>query len=549
MNNLKADVSTVRVATYSRYSSKLQNDSSIEDQQRDTHAHAARQGWVVVADFVDKAISGSDGQRPQFLAMQAAAVRKQFDVLLLFNLARLSRDSVDQELAIRELEGEDIRIITTSDGYDSQSPMREFNRQIKGSMNEQHNKDLAANVHKGFTGMALKKYWCGGRPYGYQIKLKRDTANLDIHGEPAKLGSVLVVDPVQAKIVEEIFARYVNRESCLSIAKDLNARGVPSPGSTWARVERCKKGWRASGVNVIIENPRYTGLQRWNTSRFEKHWKTKKDRRKARPPSEWITHRDESLRIVTDEMFQQAQQRTKGRANADQRLRQGCKAAYLLSGLLRCAVCGSHYTMGDKFKYVCSAYNGGRACKNGVRVRRDALEAIILDPIRKDLKDPARVKKMAAEIEADFAQHMRQEEGRSAPEELLKLDARIAKLKGRLAVGDEDMDAADIQAAIDRADEKRRRLKAVQPVAQQRARIMALLPKAAAAYLRRIEAGMNQGNPQAVIDGRQVLKHMIGTITLTPGEDGSLWASYGVDHSFLVKGTGTTGIVGRGDRI
>jgi hypothetical protein len=50
---------------------------------------------------------------------------------------------------------------------------------------------------------------------------------------------------------------------------------------------------------------------------------------------------------VSDELFEQAQRRTRYRSNPDERLKCGYKPKYLLSGLLICDKCGSHYIIAD----------------------------------------------------------------------------------------------------------------------------------------------------------------------------------------------------------
>src|ERR1700682_4454378 len=100
----KPKVAEVRAVTYSRYSSDQQRASSIEDQRRNCAKRAAAEGWTITAQYADEAITGSDNRRPQYLAMLQAAARKEFDVLILDDLSRLTRDSVEQETAIRRLE-------------------------------------------------------------------------------------------------------------------------------------------------------------------------------------------------------------------------------------------------------------------------------------------------------------------------------------------------------------------------------------------------------------------------------------------------------------
>ena len=153
----------MRAALYARFSSDLQRASSIEEQFRNCRKRVATEGWAVVAEFADAAISGSDNSRPQYKAMLAAAVRGEFDVLLLDDLSRLTRDSVEQETTIRRLEFRGIRIVSTGDGYDSKSASRKIQRGVKGLMNEIFLDDLRQKVHRGLEGQALKRFWCGGK--------------------------------------------------------------------------------------------------------------------------------------------------------------------------------------------------------------------------------------------------------------------------------------------------------------------------------------------------------------------------------------------------
>jgi site-specific DNA recombinase len=160
----------MRAALYARFSSDLQRATSIEDQFRNCCKRAEGEGWTVVATFADAAMSGSDANRPQYRAMLEAAARCEFDVLIVDDLSRLTRDAVECERTIRRLEFAGLRIVATSDGYDSTSKARKVHRGFKGLMNEIFLDDLRERVHRGLTGQAQKHYWCGGRPYGYRLK-------------------------------------------------------------------------------------------------------------------------------------------------------------------------------------------------------------------------------------------------------------------------------------------------------------------------------------------------------------------------------------------
>ena len=71
----------MRVAIYARFSSDLQDIRSIADQLALAREHAARQGWLVVAEFTDAAISGASmANRPGLrdLMRTAEALSKRF---------------------------------------------------------------------------------------------------------------------------------------------------------------------------------------------------------------------------------------------------------------------------------------------------------------------------------------------------------------------------------------------------------------------------------------------------------------------------------------
>jgi septal ring factor EnvC (AmiA/AmiB activator) len=131
------------------------------------------------------------------------------------------------------------------------------------------------------------------------------------------------------------------------------------------------------------------------------------------------------------------------------------------------------------------------------------------------------------------------------PREIQELDARITRLRERLKTGDPDLAADELQAGIERAENKRRELLDVRPAERENARVLALIPRAAELYREQIDLGLS-GNPAAAAKARTILRDMLGEIMLSPGEDGSLWAEYAMQPAALLQGAGTGG---RGDRI
>jgi site-specific DNA recombinase len=444
-----------------------------------------------------------------------------------------------------------LRIVSTSDGYDSNSKARKIHRGVKGLMNEIFLDDLRDKVHRGLTGQAERGYWCGGKPYGYRLRPIVDPTQLDAYGQPAKVGTKLEINSEQADVVREMFERYVGGESVRAIAADLNRRGVPSSGSTWKRKVRRCSGWAGSAVRAILVNALFTGRVQWNTSQFVRDPDTGKYKRRPRPRSEWSEFRDESLRIVTDELFAAAQQRSRHGGSDPAKIRKSRapgQARFVLSGLLKCT-CGSSYIMVNQRSYGCAGHREG-ACDVKVLVNREHAQSVILDPIRHGLLAPERVERMAREMQRMFLERVRSEQTRAAeaPKELQALDARIARLHERQRVGDPDMTADELQAVIDRVLEQRRSIETDQPSTKEGAKLAAFLPNAADLYRKQINLGLD-GDPRQALKARALLTKLIGPVVIEKDGDGSVWARYDFRPAALLAQAQAVGVGGRGDRI
>jgi hypothetical protein len=156
---------------------------------------------------------------------------------------------------------------------------------------------------------------------------------------------------------------------------------------------------------------------------------------------------------------------------------------------------------------------------------------------------------MAEEMQAHYLERIKaqQERAAEAPKELQDITARIERLRERLRKGDPDMTPDEIQAAIDRAEEKRRELEAQQPAARQSAKVLAALPKAAELYKRQIAQGLD-GNEREALKARVFLRELLGRINLKP-EGEELWAEYGVAPTALLKVSGGAAFAGSGGLI
>lgn len=98
-----------RVAFCSRYSTALQSYSSIEGQERQNAAYAEKHGWVEAGRYSDAERSGTTTMgREGLFKMLAAAERGEFDVLLVEDIDRASRDAADMHMIAKNLEETDV---------------------------------------------------------------------------------------------------------------------------------------------------------------------------------------------------------------------------------------------------------------------------------------------------------------------------------------------------------------------------------------------------------------------------------------------------------
>jgi DNA invertase Pin-like site-specific DNA recombinase len=92
----------MRVAIYVRVSTDKQDTDNQSIQLRD---FAAQQGWDVVSEYCDSAVTGRTSERAELKRMFTDASRREFDLLLFWALDRLSREGVLETLQyLRRLE-------------------------------------------------------------------------------------------------------------------------------------------------------------------------------------------------------------------------------------------------------------------------------------------------------------------------------------------------------------------------------------------------------------------------------------------------------------
>lgn len=155
------------------------------------------------------------------------------------------------------------------------------------------------------------------------------------------------------------------------IAAALNEKGLAAPYDDPSHTKPAGRGWSAVQVHTMLRNERYTGRVVWNKREWVKDPVTKKRRPRLRPESEWVVKEDPELRIVPQDLWEAAQARHRTNGPRGGGVVNGKKKVRLLSGMLRCGICGSAMSIvgarGEWANYGCSAHHskGDAICANG----------------------------------------------------------------------------------------------------------------------------------------------------------------------------------------
>ena len=195
------------------------------------------------------------------------------------------------------------------------------------SVDEYYSENLAQEVVRGMREAASRGFFLASNaPFGYRrVKVS----------DGVKERPTLEVDPATAPVVREIFEKSLRGSGLKEICKELNDRGITNRG----------KRWYKGTLHYVLRNEAYTGAAVWG--------KTTKGQEAADPvrvEGSWPA-------LVSRELFEDVQQAMRDRAPKVQRPgRVGSK--FLLSGLLKCGVCGRPYSAqgaksGQFAYYIC----------------------------------------------------------------------------------------------------------------------------------------------------------------------------------------------------
>lgn len=351
---MKRAVAYVRVST-----DKEDQLNSLETQKEYFDDYVNEKGMELVNIYADEGISGTKlKNRKEFQKMLLDAENQKFDTLLVKDVSRFARNTVDGLTSLRLLQDNDIEVMFINNMGIAGS--NEFLITIYFAIAQQESQNTSKRVKFGKK-QNMKKGKVPNQVYGYD-KTIGDFFNLE-------------KNPQEAAVVQRIFDYYVNMGiGASAIARILNKEGIKTKRG---------KDWYQNTVTRILTNELYVGKIVNGKQEMKNIYS---DKRKTIDEEEWIVTERPDLAIVEESLFYRAQDILHGRYDSFKINRTRQSNRHTFSNLLKCECCGYSFrkaqlrTKTPKHEWICSNrnYNGVEACPNVTKVdETEMLESIV----------------------------------------------------------------------------------------------------------------------------------------------------------------------------
>ena len=346
----------MNIAAYCRVSTdKTDQLNSLETQKEFFLEYTKRTGDNLIKLYADEGISGTKiKNRKEFQRMLADAEKGLFDMVVVKDISRFARNTVDLLQSVRRLKslGIETQFLTANMTSMGNS---EFVLTIFGALAQEESANTSKRIKFGKK-MNAEKGRVPNIVFGYD-KTIGDYFNLSINEN-------------EAMAIRQIFQWYTEEGYGGSkIANMLNERGIKTKrGNNWSQNSVCR----------ILTNEIYTG-KIINGKEEIADFLT--GQRKEKDESEWLVTLRPELRIIEDEVFDKAQDILKGRHDSFKITHERQSNKYLFSTLIKCKECGWSFrrtvrTYKNTYvRWVCSGHNGKGAdnCPNAVTVDEEEL--------------------------------------------------------------------------------------------------------------------------------------------------------------------------------
>lgn len=347
-----------KVCAYARVSTNsLDQADSLENQTSYYHDKiTANPDYEFVGVFADRGYTGTKDNRPEFQKMMSQCRQGKIDLILVKSVSRFARNTTIVLQYVRELKALGVEVRFEDQNIKTLTQDGELMLTVLSAFAEEESRSVSENI----KWRIRKKFERGELIINTKRFLGYDK---DVYGD-------LVINHREALIIRRIYEDYLDGKGSFSIAKELNAEGIPT--ITGGR-------WHDTTILSILKNEKYKGdaiLQKYYTPNHL----CKQSKRNINKRESFYVGENHSP-IVSTQMWEQVQVEIKIR----RRNQKVNSKKHTLSGLLICSKCGSKlqrrvWNSGkpcEKIMWQCSHYikNGKNAC-SGTAIAESTLEGL-----------------------------------------------------------------------------------------------------------------------------------------------------------------------------
>ena len=495
------------VALYARVSTvrQAEADLSIPDQLNQMREWCRQQGLTIAKEYVEPGASATDDKRPVFQQLVDDATRKPhpYEAVIVHSRSRFFRDMYGTLHYERMLAQAGARLISiTQPTTDDETG--ELLRNLISMMDGYSSRENAKHTSRAMKENARRGFFNGSRaPYGYQV------VATDVPGHKGKVRKRLAIDDSEARTVSLIFDLYINGHhgspmGVKAIATHLNEKDVQMRG----------RPWRTQKVSDLLSDSTYRGEYCYNM----------RDSRTGllRPEREWIRC---AVDPIIDEAAFDAARRLREARDPKSATCGKAKLALvptLLTGLMKCAHCGSAMTLATgksgRYRYYrcCDKMAiSAKACPTP-NLPMERMDQLVLTQLLGKVLTPERVTTLLKE----WLTHQAKIQGQS-DQELKKLERSLQSAEDGLSnlyrAIEQGVIALDstLQSRVNRLkDEREQIVGQIAQMKQQKPSPMKLSPKHVAyacARMREMLLDHTKGY------GKQLLSLLVTEIRVEPG--------------------------------
>ena len=420
---------------YTRVSTSMQVDGfSLDAQKERLRRYAEFQEMLVAGEYSDEGKSGKNIEgRPEFQQMLTDIEngKDQVDFVLVFKLSRFGRNAADVLGSLQRMQDFGVNLICVEDGIDSSKDSGKLMISVLSAVAEIERENILVQTMEGRRQKAREGKWNGGfAPYGYKL-----------------VDGYLQIAEDEVEVIQVIFDKYVSTNmGAPGIASYLNDHGYIKK----KRQNNTLDVFSTSFVRGVLENPIYAGKLAYGRRKTEKIPGTRNQFHIVEQ-KEFPVYDGAHEGIISEEVWQQAQKKRQDSSCIWEKVYHP-ERENLLSGLLRCPICGAGMygnvnrkrkkdgTFYKEYYYYACKHRlevDGHRCDYNRQWKQERVNEAVEEVIKKLVRNP----KFEAAIREKIGSRIDTEELENELESLRKRQRQLVGAKKKLG---QQMDGLDI---------------------------------------------------------------------------------------------------------